>query len=197
MWTNAGVGSGFSLSPLFGPGARSRLPLRNRLRVGELEVDAGLPEVAQERVLDAAVSQDGLERADRLDSEPCLREVACLRRDAPEADGRARGERLHDDVGDADTVERREELLLARTPLGLLGTCLLSHRSSPSPAPAPRRSPPARRPPRPARSGARPRSDRAPRGTAPRRSPPQPAAPTRRAPPAAAAPVSAPRGRSR
>ena len=52
--------------------------LLDGLRVRELQVRARLLEVADDRLVDAALTQDRLERAKRLDREPHLLEIARL-----------------------------------------------------------------------------------------------------------------------
>src|SRR5262245_2582139 len=164
--------------------------LRHGLRVCELEVRSRLLEVADDRLIDSALAKHRIEDAQRLDRKLHLVEITSLRRDAAKADRCSCRERVQEDVGDTDLVERLAELLLRRQ------LPLVSHRSPRPPRPARRRSPPARHRPRTARSDARPRFGRAPPGRARLRSPRPRAVPTRSALRAAVAPESPRRGRS-
>ena len=133
----------------------SRRPRLGRLRVRELEVRERLLEVADDRLVDAALA----EHRARARAAPRSR-AAPARGRAPPATTRAEAERR----------DRRERRAGGGRRPSTLSSCvdgapprsaslpLVSHRSSPSLAPARRRSPRASRPPRSARSAARPRS---------------------------------------
>jgi hypothetical protein len=94
--------------------------------VRELQIHARLLEVANDGFVHAGLPEDGLESAQGLDRKTRLREIACFCGDPAEAEGRRRGERVHEDVCDGDAVERLAQLVLVRE-IRLVRRRLVSH----------------------------------------------------------------------